>query len=183
MDYSVVRATLATQQTLFQVSQSATGDLFDRHASLPRFWLSYFFHYSCRTKRKMSEHSELYNWLNSLPGGLHLERCSKRVWKLRISIFKLPQVPTARRYWSLLSISGKTFVGRKTHFGKRNEGFPRLGKQANTIETHRTFLEVQHFWCFLLAFWNVAKSVPADERFGDNISDLHQRVLNRLQSG
>ena len=68
---------MATQQTLLQVSQSASGDLFDKHASLAKFWLLYFFQYSCRTKRKMSKHSELYNWLKSLPGGFQLERCSK----------------------------------------------------------------------------------------------------------
>jgi len=93
----------------------------------------------------MSEHSELYNWLNSLPGGLHLERCSKEFESCGFQSLSSLKYLRPGDIEAFFPSPEKRLLAEKRILEKGNEGFPRLGKQANTIETHRTFPEVQHF--------------------------------------
>ena len=150
------------QQTLLYVSQWASADyrLTVTPPFIQRSRLLYFLNYSCGSNEKMSECSEIC--LKSLLVGLHLERCSSRVWN-------------AQRPGRLLSISGETaFIG-KTNFGKQIQRFRRLwkdGKRENTTETHGTFPKAQKLWCFW-AISNVAESGPADECFAYNINYHH----------
>ena len=111
--------------------------------------------YSCGSNEKVSQRSEI--WLKSFLVGLHLERCSSRVWNPRISIFKISLVYL--RPGRLLSIPGETAFGGKTNSGKRIQRSGRLwkeGKRENTTETHGTFPKAQRLWCFW-AIWNESK--------------------------
>ena len=75
------------QQTFLYVSQWTSADY--RLTVTPPFIqrprLLYFLNYTCGCNEKRSERSEIC--LKSLLVGLHLERCSSRVWNPWVSIF------------------------------------------------------------------------------------------------
>ena len=115
--------------------------------------------YSSGSNEKVSQRSEIC--LKSLLVGLHLERCSSRVWNPRISIFKLSLIPTARTAAFYLR---RNRFWRKNEFWKANSTPRRLwkdGQRKNTTESHGTFPKAQQLWCFR-AIWNVAESGLAD---------------------
>ena len=79
--------------------------------------------YSSGSNEKVSQRSEIC--LKSLLVGLHLERCSSRVWNPRISIFKLSLIPKART---------PAFYLRRNCFWRKNEFWKANSTLSSTLK-------------------------------------------------